>query len=717
MTQSSTRAIARTLFVATLAAATASALLVVLALPGPEPSGTFGFPGFSTVYALAFGTVGVLIATRRPENPIGWMMLVSGGLLGALQQVAQQYGAYTLLADGTLPGGEIGAWVQDWIWLPQFCTLGLALLLVPHGRLPSPRWRAVVWTIVVATAVATIARLLRPGPIESFREAGNPFGLTGAGDALEVIYAIAFAVSLGPVVATAVSLAQRRRRAVGEERAQVRWVAFGGVITTVVFVAYGIVYGILNTGPAVDALEVAFVISVFGLAGAFGIAILRFRLFDIDVVVSKTVVFGLLAAFFTAVYVAVVVGIGAIVGSGGNAVLSAVAAAMVALAFQPVRRRAQHVANRIVYGRRASPYEVLSEFSQRVDGAYGAEDVPARMARILGEGIGAGRADVWLRVGPRLELAASWPDEEHRAEPVGVRDDDVPELPGAGAAVAVRHEGGLLGALAVTKPPSEPLTPTEERVVADLAHQAGLVLRNAALIADLRASRQRLVAAQDEERRRLERNLHDGAQQQLVALSVKLGLLRRNVGEDPQRLQGLIDELQAESQDALENLRDLARGDLPAGAGGPGARRGARVAGAQGPVPGRDRGRGARTLPPAGRGGRVLLVPRGAAERGEVREGVERDRADGRDGRHPDVRILRRRRRLRRRRVGRRDRPSGHPRPALGTRRHARDPVGPGQGHDPHRPGLNRRLTMDPELASSRAPRPLPTVGDRSRRT
>jgi signal transduction histidine kinase len=133
----------------------------------------------------------------------------------------------------------------------------------------------------------------------------------------------------------------------------------------------------------------------------------------------------------------------------------------------------------------------------------------------------------------------------------------------ASLAVPVRHRGELLGALTVTKPANEPLTPAERELVTDLASQAGLVLRNVALISELRASRQRLVRAQDEERRRLERNLHDGAQQQLVALSVKVRLAQSLVGRQDDRARDMLDEVQADSQSALEELRDLARGIYP----------------------------------------------------------------------------------------------------------------------------------------------------------
>jgi signal transduction histidine kinase len=187
------------------------------------------------------------------------------------------------------------------------------------------------------------------------------------------------------------------------------------------------------------------------------------------------------------------------------------------------------------------------------------------MARILSEGTGAAKAIVWVAVGAELRPAATWPSGEDGLAPIHLHGaDDIPPPPhGADAFFPVRHQGQLLGALSVAKPPNEPLTPAEEKLTEDLASQAGLVLRNVRLIEELRASRQRLVKAQDEERRRLERNIHDGAQQQLVALSVKLTLVRAVSQKDPARVDEMLQELQGEAQDAMENLRDLARGIYP----------------------------------------------------------------------------------------------------------------------------------------------------------
>jgi signal transduction histidine kinase len=302
------------------------------------------------------------------------------------------------------------------------------------------------------------------------------------------------------------------------------------------------------------------------------IAILRYRLYDIDLVISRTLVYGSLAVFITAVYVGIVVGIGTLVGSGGrpNIALSIVATAIVAVAFQPVRERLQKVANRLVYGKRATPYEVLSQFSERVAESYAADDVLPRMARVLAEGTGAERAEVWLRGSDRLRVAATWPVDANGRASLPVTGQLLPTIPDTDRAVPVRHQGQLLGALTVSKRRGEALTPVEEKLLTDLAAQAGLVLKNVGLTAELlarleelRASRQRLVAAQDEERRRLERNLHDGAQQNLVALKVKLGLAEAYAEKDPEKARKLLGEIKSDADEALETLRDLARGIYP----------------------------------------------------------------------------------------------------------------------------------------------------------
>ncbi|HEY8756285.1 MAG TPA: sensor histidine kinase [Candidatus Dormibacteraeota bacterium] len=308
------------------------------------------------------------------------------------------------------------------------------------------------------------------------------------------------------------------------------------------------------------------------IPAAVAIAIFKYRLYDIDVVISRTLVYGALAGFITAVYVGIAVGIGTLVGSGGkpNLGLSILATAIVAVGFQPARERLQKVANRLVYGKRATPYEVLSQFSERVAESYASDDVLPRMARVLAEGTAAEVAEVWLRSGDALQRTAAFPLDSAMPSTVHLNGSAEVGIETADRSVLVRHQGELLGALTVTKRRGESLTPIEIKLMDDLAHQAGLVLKNVGLtsdlqarLVDLRASRQRLVAAQDDERRRLERNLHDGAQQHLVALKVKLGLAEMVATRDPEKARAAIAELKQDADDALETLRDLARGIYP----------------------------------------------------------------------------------------------------------------------------------------------------------
>ena len=276
----------------------------------------------------------------------------------------------------------------------------------------------------------------------------------------------------------------------------------------------------------------------------------------------------------------------------------------------PLRRLAHRIADRLVFGRRATPYQVLSEFSDRV-----ARDLcePTTFwhgwRRSSAKRSAPTRATVWLRVGDRFRPEAS---VAALTSPV---DGSVPDFARSRSAIRERCSAPCRFAM----PANDPMNPSKERSIQDLAAQAGLVLRNAALIEDLRASRQRLVAAQDEERRRIERNIHDGAQQQLVALAVKLRLADALVGKDEERAHAMLGELHGETSQALEDLRDLARGIYPPLLADKGLARRAGEPGAQVGRPGRRGDRRDRPVSAGGGGGRLLLVPRGAAERREVR--------------------------------------------------------------------------------------------------
>jgi signal transduction histidine kinase len=542
--------------------AAVSAAFSILAWEAPLPASSFGPKGFSAAVGLVFGTVGALVAARRPSNPIGWILCV-GGVISGIQAIGASYALWALVEEGGgPPGGTWGAWLEEWTWIPIVGSLGLVAAIFPDGRTLSRRWRRIVIAGVVGTAVASVLAAIVP-ELSIYSGYDNPAGV--GVDALVEIAGTSIALMMFLIVAGTASAFARFRRSSGDEREQLKWLAVSVtlvVLSLTVFAAYAASSGWSVNPQGVDWSENLVILSLFTVPVAIGIGVLKYRLYDIDVVINKAVVYGALAVFITIVYVAIVAGVGAAFGSQSNALLSAAAAAVVALAFQPARRQAQHLANRFVYGRRATPYEVLSELSSRFAGAYSLEDALPRLARVTAEAVGAERARVWLRTDTRIHAAAGWPaDDLSVSRPlVG---DELPPFGGREEGFAVRHQGELLGAISVAMPASEPLGPAQDKLLRDVAAQAGLVLRNVALLEDLRASRKRIVTAQDERARALERNIHDGAQQQLVALAVKLRLADSLVGRDDERAHAMLTELQAESNAALENLRDLARGIYP----------------------------------------------------------------------------------------------------------------------------------------------------------
>ncbi|MGZ4483266.1 MAG: histidine kinase [Nocardioidaceae bacterium] len=519
--------------------------------------------------ALGFPVVGLLITHREPRNRIGWLMLAIG-VAWAWSVLADGYVLYgASTAPGSLPRPDVVAALSSWSWIPAIGLMGVFLILLfPDGHLPSPRWRYVAWVAAASIVLGSVGELFRTGTIDDTSVKGitNPLGIGPLSTVMDVLV-LTLTVLPVSILVSAVALVVRFRRSRGVERLQLKWLATAGAfVAATYFLAMATSLWPGNADPTpvwVLALEDLSLVSFVVIPLAIGVAILKHRLYGIDVVINKSLVFGTLATFITTVYVAIVVGVGALVGRGGqpNLVLSIAATAVVAVAFQPVRDKVQRVANHLVYGARATPYEVLSDFADRMGGTFATADLLPVMARTVAQGVGAARVEVWLAGGPGLVREATWPSPTTEPErPAAV--PGIGDLRGD-RVVAVRHRGELLGALTVLKPPGEPVTPAEEKLLDDLAAQAGLVLRNVRLVEDLRGSRQRLVSTQDEERRRLERNLHDGAQQSLVAVALMLRMIRARLGDAATPAGSTLDEAAEQLGLAIEELRELARGIHP----------------------------------------------------------------------------------------------------------------------------------------------------------
>ena len=516
---------------------------------------------FIIAFAL-FGIVGALIVSREPGNRIGGLLLYGSGAT-ALSFVAGELTTY-LVRDGVTTGPLVtgAALLSELGWLVGIIPVLIFLpLLFPDGHLPSRRWLSFQWFAFALLAFLFVglafATKTLTGSVDSTK-VNNPLYISAI-DRFEIPDVVISIMLLVVLIGSVGSLVVRFRRARGDERQQIKWVALS--VGLLIF-SFALSEILLQLGIETELIDsIVSGIAFVSIPVAIGVAVLRYRLYDLDVVVKKALVAGALAVFVVAVYGGLVWAFGAFASGRESSASLFVIALVLGVAFRPVARFARRIADRLVYGRRATPYEVLTEFSERIGDSYATEDVLGRMAQILGEATGAECARVWLVVGGRLVPEAAWPRQAGLGDALRVRGERV-TVPGE-TAVEVSEAGELLGALSVAMPANDPMTPAKERLVHDLASQAGLVLRNVSLVEELRAAHRRLVTAQDLERRRLERNIHDGAQQQLVALSVKTRLARDLTPRDPVKATEMLTQIDGELQTALEDLRDLARGIYP----------------------------------------------------------------------------------------------------------------------------------------------------------
>jgi signal transduction histidine kinase len=547
---------------------------IVLVITGsPNPGNDIAIAVIAAIPMAVYGSVGALVARSRPDSPIGWLLLWVG-LAAAVWMFGLSYAEFGFepaSGIGTLPGAAVAAWIAV-VAFPGATpgVLPLFLLFFPDGHLRSRRWRPVLWLTVVGGALMVFGALWVPWDTDPVQLAS----VFGSGD-VPVFLLVGLFTVIAAAFAGVLALTLRYREADPEDRQPLRLLV-GVLGSMAAATALALVASVTPGLP--DAVWLVFVLAILvdllgvlvGIPLAAAAAVLTFGLFDVGVVVKKTVVYVALVVLFLLVlgFVAFLlnpVNLG--FGGGGSRgeeavtrIVSVVSIVVVVLvvSFRPIKR----LAYRLVYGRRATPYEAMSEFSERLGDAYSTNDVLPRMAAIVREATGASVARVWLHVANELRPLAAAPSDAQIASTLPIVGDDLPSMEGL-RVFPVRDRGELLGAMTVEMPPAEPLSKTGEQLVTDLAGQAGLVLRNVRLIEELQESRRRIVAAQDERARKLERDLHDGAQQQLVALSVKLGLVEQIAARDPSKVPQLVAQAKAETLDALDTLRDLARGIYP----------------------------------------------------------------------------------------------------------------------------------------------------------
>lgn len=526
------------------------------------------------VWAIGFGSLAWLAMSQRPGNRAVWVAALAGlssGIGTAAWATAilstHLTGLNTSVLEGwyeltpaQVPTFAAVCWMVAFVGLLGgfFLIVTFGLLLFPGGSLPTPRWRWVGWASAVLISLVPTVMAWEWHPASNLPYGRGAADFTGIGRLSYILLPLLMSMALLSLAALVVGF----RRSTGISRQQYKWVGLGCGTFVVLLGAV-----MLTQSPVPEMEEVPWqrfpiLAGIVVLIASYAIAVTRYRLYDIDLVVNRTVVFVLLAGFITVVYAVMVVGLGRLVGGEDGLVLPVIATAMVAVAFEPVRQRAQRWANRMVYGRRATPYEVLSDLTARLAAAEEGEGILTRMASLLREGTGADRATVWLGPPGEMEPAASWPGDAAVDGSVDLEADGV---------FPVLHDGELVGALEVVKPRGNPLTHAEVSLVSDLAGSAGLVLGYQRLneslaqrAREVEESRLRLVDAQDEERRRLERELRDGAQQLIVELRDKAMLASRLAREhQAEDLGSLLDGVAEEAETALGEVRSLAKGIYP----------------------------------------------------------------------------------------------------------------------------------------------------------
>ena len=528
-----------------------------VALASETAVAVHGFP-FLHGAVLGSSVMGALIISRYDRHPIGWLLDLVGTTT-AVSLLTESYAYWVQEAGG--PGSASLGGVSSWISAllgGQLAISGMALmfLLAPDGHFVSRRWRSAAFvtgfgTLLCLTAIAS----MNPA---SFRLQVHS---EDVGPVRALMLTVGFLAISGGLVASVVSMLQRLRRSRGEQRQQLRLIALSAALI-VVGIAFLLVVQLLNGGHQTWLAGVPLFAAYFFLPILFAVAVLRYRLYDLDVIINRTVVLAAATAFAAIGYTTLVVAIGKLVDRQTDRFwVSLLVTALVAVAFQPVRRRVVRLANRLAYGSRAQPYEELSEFSRRISETPSAGTLLPAVAAAAGEALAARRATATLSL-PGAGAVGTWGEDSPAAT-------DTYAVPVGGDG-----DGTALGAIEVAIPRGRRLRTADERMLRALADQASVAFRNVALEAqlsghvaeldrttqELAGSRARVIEADDAVRRTLEAAISHDVLSHLVEVAEGLSRARASEGVSAETVEELITSVNA----ALESLRELTRGVFPA---------------------------------------------------------------------------------------------------------------------------------------------------------
>ncbi|MEU4605408.1 hypothetical protein AB0F43_20690 [Kribbella sp. NPDC023972] len=505
--------------------------------------------------------MGALIVSRHPKHMLGWLLCVASLLSVTL--AADAYTLWVLEGDGlgSLYWAHVIAWASPLLGWPAFAALIMVFLISPTGHLASPGWRWALWATLAGLGLRTLGTLTtRPG-VFVYAEQYDGFTLS------TVLLTMGYLLVAAGLIASAVSLVLRLRRARDDERRQLLWIASSAVflaIGVVVILAVPRIQG--ETGTWLAGLPLRLALLAVPLCVA--VAVLRHRLLQIDLIVNRALMLAVATGLAATGYVFVVVVVGSAVGGGaGGFWPSLIATAVVAMAFQPLRRRVVRLADRLAFGAAAAPYEALADFSRRLGDKPDPTALLPAVAEAAARAVNACRAVVSVHVHAGTDRVAAWP-------PTGADDAAASRV-----TIPVVDHGERLGSITVEMAAGHPLRPRDHRLLADLADQAAKAFRNARLTAELSAqveqlslraheldqSRARLISAGDAERSRVERAIARQVIPHLAPLPDRLRQLSHSDSHGATALDSAqLAPLLASMNTAMQGLREITRGVFPA---------------------------------------------------------------------------------------------------------------------------------------------------------
>lgn len=493
--------------------------------------------------AIGYLLLGTTVIRHRPHNVIGWLLLVTGSCY-AFSGVAAGLHVYgpALPVRFSPALMDFADWLNIWVWLPaQLLPLTFVLLLFPDGHLPAPSWRWIGWAAGLGIGLTALGLALHPQAPEMWATGPNPYGLSGPVALLDGLITVGTALLAIGGIGSLVAIGVRYRGSSGLERQQMKWLVFAALLIAAVVLLLLPVWLAGGLGETI-ALELSILLTslmTLGIAAALSVAIIGYGLYDIDFLINRTLVYAILTTIILLVYSLAVGGVNAFAQSQSNWAVAIVVTAVVVIAFQPLRDRLQRGINRLLYGQRDEPFEVLAQLGQQLEHTITPDAVYPTIVETVATAL-------------RLPYVGLQEQTARGLTTVSARG----RLMGEPVLLPLTYQGEVVGRLVVgPRSPGEALSETDARLLRNIARQAGVAVYNARLTVELQRSRQQLVSSREEERRRLRRDLHDGLGPSLASLLLEARVLRRLIPDDPVGAEALAADMQTDIRATIDDIR------------------------------------------------------------------------------------------------------------------------------------------------------------------